>query len=143
MAPGINRSTKLIKKRRKKNRILKNFVNYLNSNSYMYDPIVSSQIINCPPPTTETTCSETKKSVKRNKNLLKKIVEYLKSDSFMYAPLLSPPLPSDHDEATVRTSHEGRLSQFLSLYFFILFLKRQLYRQRRRQDLKVTRAKLF
>ncbi|OMO61059.1 hypothetical protein CCACVL1_23751 [Corchorus capsularis] len=83
MSLGVQKKTKPTKQNKKK--FLKNVLDYLKSDSYMFAPLIS-------PPLSGYSDTKMKEPIKGNKKReLKKDRNYMKSDTYMYAPLLPPP----------------------------------------------------
>ncbi|XP_076909770.1 uncharacterized protein LOC143567180 [Bidens hawaiensis] len=98
--PKMDKHT-IIRKNRLKNKkhaakhpILKKVVAYLLSDSYMYNPLVSSQPwFDLPPPKQLFPSTGIQEGVAlpirgKNKKLIDKVVDYLEADCYLYAPLI-------------------------------------------------------
>ncbi|KAJ0030594.1 hypothetical protein Pint_14278 [Pistacia integerrima] len=93
--------------KRNKKRLLKQVVDYLKADSYLFAPLLVNS--NSPSPKAKFTSSssaglEIKQPIRgiKKKRLLKKIVDYMKSDSYMYASMFGNRQISSPAKGSVR-----------------------------------------
>ncbi|KAK7265328.1 hypothetical protein RJT34_32947 [Clitoria ternatea] len=110
---------RVVKKKKKPNKerklFLKKVLDYLNSDTYMYAPLVSPLPSDFPSPNafpSSTKVVELKKPVKESKWSREQVADFLKSDVYMYDPLLnlphSPPQEPLQDCGMIRMDDSSR-----------------------------------